>query len=268
MMTVDHRQDHLETIRSSLSAVLYPLQALVHLPFQGIDWAAHSLASRRALVEENTTLRAQNLLYKAQVHKFAALENENMRLRELLESSLKVSDRVLIAELLRVNMEPFTHQITLNKGSGHDIFVGQPLIDADGVMGQIVHVGPLSSAAMLVTDPSHALPVQINRNGLRAIAVGTGAFDRLELLHIPSNADIQVGDLLVTSGLAGRFPPGYPVATISAVEIDPGLRFARVLAEPLARLQRTREVLLVWPAKTDIPTAHFSPAQDTPAEGP
>jgi rod shape-determining protein MreC len=129
------------------------------------------------------------------------------------------------------------------------VFAGQPVIDAEGIMGQIVHVSPVTSTAMLITDPNHAIPVEINRNGLRSIAVGTGAFMELDLLYIPLNADIRVGDLLVSSGLGGKFPAGYPVATVSSVETNPGQQFARVTAEPKAELQRTREVLLVWPSR-------------------
>lgn len=267
-MTLDHRQHHLEAIRAGLSALVYPLQVLVNLPYAAFDWTSENLATRRTLREENTDLRTQNLIYKAQLQKFAALENENMRLRELLESSFKVGDRILIAALLRVTMEPYTHQIVLNKGSRDDVFIGQPLVDADGIMGQVIHVGPLTSTAMLMTDPAHALPVQVNRNGLRTIAVGTGALDRIELLHIPANADIKTGDLLVTSGLGGRFPPGYPAAEIVSVEIDPGMRFSRVLATPKANLQRSREALLVWPAEENVITPATQLATDETAAAP
>jgi rod shape-determining protein MreC len=235
LMTADHRQHYLEGVRAGLSLLIYPVQVAVNLPFQFTDWATSTLRTHQ-------TLRSDLL----------ALQNENMRLRELLESSFKVGDRVLIAELLRVNMEPYTHQVVLNKGSKQDVFMGQPVIDANGIMGQVIHLGPLTSTAMLITDPNHALPVQVSRNGLRGIAVGTGGLSQLELLYIPPNADIQPDDLLVTSGLGGRFPPGYPVARITAVTLQPGMNFARVTAEPMARLQRNQEVLLVWPARTDV----------------
>jgi rod shape-determining protein MreC len=158
-----------------------------------------------------------------------------------------VGEKVLIAELKSVNLDPYKHQIVVNKGELHDIYPGQPLLDAKGVMGQIVHAGPYSSTAVLITDTSHAIPVQVNRTGLRTIALGSGAINRLELPYIPNNADIRPGDLLITSGLGGRFPPGYPVATVTAVQHDPGLTFSQVVATPLAELNRSREVLLVWP---------------------
>jgi rod shape-determining protein MreC len=150
-------------------------------------------------------------------------------------------------------MDPYRHQIELNKGTLDHLFEGQPLLDSQGVMGQLIHVGPFTSTAMLITDPSHAIPVQVNRNGLRTIALGTGTIDRLELPHIPDNADIRVGDLLVTSGLGGRFPPGYPVAEVIDVEQDPGRAFSHVTARPRALLDRSREVLVVWPPELEGP---------------
>jgi len=165
---------------------------------------------------------------------------------------------------MSVNLDPFQHQIVINKGTQDDVFPGQPILDAEGVMGQIVHAGPYTSTAVLITDTSHAIPVQVNRNGLRSIAIGSGTINRLELPYIPNNSDIQPGDLLITSGLGGRFPPGYPVAKVGAVQHDPGRSFAQVAAEPLAQLNRSREVLLVWPGEITVlePTA---PA-DIPAD--
>lgn len=249
LMTLDHRQQHLDSLRYGLSMVVYPLQLLVDLPSTTTDWFRESLSTRRALQEENASLRTQYLLLKSQVQKLSALESENIRLRELLDSSFQVGERVLVAELMSVDLDPYKHQIGINKGDLNEVYAGQSLLDQDGVMGQIVGVGPLSSTAMLITDPAHAIPVQVNRNGLRTIALGTGSIDRLELPYIPNNADIRPGDLLVTSGLGGRFPPGYPVAEVTLIEHDPGHAFARVSAVPLAHLDRSREVLLVWPIK-------------------
>lgn len=256
-MTVDHRYHHLDSLRSVLSVVVEPLRQTINLPFVIANELDEGLSSRSTLIEENETLRTQNLLLKAQLQKFAALETENMRLRELLESSFKVGERVLIAELLRVDLDPFTRQIVVNKGHHDDVYVGQPLIDADGVIGQVILTSEFSSTAMLITDPSHALPVQSNRTGQRAIAVGTGRADELELLYIPNNAAIEVDDLLVSSGLGGRFPPGYPAARVTSIERDPARPYLRVIAAPVAALRRSREVLLVWPASSaasvDIP---------------
>ncbi len=250
-MNLDHRQHHLEGIRATLSAIVYPLQYLVDLPFAIGGWASENLSARTTLLAENSELRERQLQLQFKLQKFEALESENQRLRALLQSSSRKWERVLIAELLQVDFDPFRHMVLLNKGSNDGVFEGHPLLDAHGVLGQVVHVSPLSSSAILITDPSHALPVQVNRNGLRALAVGTGEEGLLDIPHQPNNADIQVGDLLVTSGLGLRFPPGYPVATISSIEKDPTEPFATIQASPLAHLKSTREVLLVWPGSTE-----------------
>jgi rod shape-determining protein MreC len=254
LMLADHGWHRLEGLRSSLSMVVYPLQWLVDLPATTAQWLTENLASRQTLLEENASLRAQYLLLKARLAKFAAMEAENMRLRELLESSFrfKVGEHLLIAEVSAVATDPYSQQVVVDKGTYDGIFVGQPVLDAEGVMGQVTHVAPLSSIVMLVTDPSHALPVQVNRNGLRSIAVGTGSGNLLELMYLPKNSDVRVGDMLVTSGLGGRFPPGYPVATVARVEQDPRLPFEKVVARPNAQLDRSREVLLVWPSNQEV----------------
>ncbi len=252
LMVMDHKYKSLETLRAGLSVVVYPIQLSIELPGTISDWFSESLSSRRRLQEENDSLRTQQLMQEVQLQKLAALEAENIRLRELLDSSFKVGEKVLIAELLSVNLDPYKHQIVLNKGESNDVYPGQPLLDAKGVMGQVVHAGPYTSTAILITDTSHATPVQVNRNGLRTIALGSGTINRLELPYIPNNADIKPGDLLITSGLGGHFPPGYPVAEVAAVQHDPGHAFSRVVATPLAALNRSREVLLVWPGKTTL----------------
>lgn len=253
LMTVDHRQQHrLAEARSALSVLVYPLQYAVNFPVEAGEWLKENLATRRRLEEENAKLRTEHLLLKARLQKLASLQAQNIRLRELLQSSFKVGERVLIAEILSVNLNPYRHEILLNKGSLKHVYRGQPLLDADGVMGQVVQVGPLTSTAMLITDPNSAIPVQVNRNGLRSIAFGTGAIDRLALPHLPNSADIRKGDLLVTSGLGGHFPAGYPVAVVTSVDQDPGQPFARVRAMPLAHLNQSREVLLVWPGERRV----------------
>jgi len=252
LMTLDHRQHTLEGIRSALSVVVYPMQYLVNLPFALADWSSESLSSHATLLQENRALHAKQLELEFKLQKLAALESENRRLRALLQSSSRKWERVLIAELVSVDFDPFMHQILLNKGSNDGVFEGHPLLDANGVMGQINHVSPFTSTAILITDPSHAIPVQVNRNGLRSIALGTGEPDRLDIPHIPNNADIREGDLLVTSGLGLRFPAGYPVATVTSVVRDPTEPFAQISAMPLAHLDRAREVLLVWPGEQEV----------------
>lgn len=259
LMTVDHRQYPLDGFRGVLTSLMYPVQYVVNLPTVWQQLLSDGLTTRKTLVKDNKRLLQQNLFLKARMQKFSALEVENMRLRELLQSSRKLGERMLIAELLAVDMDPFRHKVTLNKGSKMDVIAGQPLLDSRGVMGQIVHVGLYTSTALLITDPSHALPVQVNRSGLRGIAVGTGSFNRLELLYLSKNADVRVGDLLITSGLGGGFPADYPVGRVISVQRNPGQPFAKVSAVPTARLERSREVLLVWPAKV-LPVVKVPPA--------
>jgi rod shape-determining protein MreC len=257
LMTVDHRLHQLDALRSALSTIVSPLLYLVDLPATTGRWLGNRMQTRDQLLSDNIRLREQQTLLEARLQKFAALQAENIRLKQLLGSSVRISERVLIAQILAVDMDPNRHQIVLNKGSRNGVFVGQPLLDAAGVVGQILHVGPVTSTAILITDPNHALPVQVNRNGLRTIALGTGMLTRLELPHLPNNADIEVGDLLITSGLGGHFPPDYPVGSVSEVVKDAGLPFAQVVVTPSAHLDRSREVLLVLPteAQTTGPAA-------------
>ncbi len=246
LMTLDHRFRHLESIRAVLEVAVSPIQYVVNLPFAATDWASTSLATRDTLLTQNTRLEREHLLLREQLQRFDALQKENERLRELLEASQRLEQRVMVAELLAVDLDPYKQEILLNKGSMDGVRVGQPMIDAQGVVGQVVRTNAVNATAILISDPSHALPVQVVRNGLRTLAVGTGTPERLELRHIPNNADIKVGDIVSTSGLGGRFPPDYPVAEVTLVERLAGEPFARVEAHPLARIDSTREVLLVW----------------------
>lgn len=230
-----------------VATALYPVQYLVNIPFATTEWASETFVSREALIHENQTLQTEHLLLKAQLQKLYALESENIRLRELMGSTQNIGERVMISELLAVDLNPFTRQIVINKGDIERVYLGQAVLDSKGVVGQIIEVSNFASRAMMITDPSHAIPLQVNRTGMRTIAVGTGEIiDGLELPHIPNNADIQKGDLLVTSGLGGRFPAGYPVAHISAIKLDPTQPYAEVKAHPTAELERIREVLLIW----------------------
>jgi rod shape-determining protein MreC len=246
LMTVDHRWHSLELARGALSGVLYPLQYTIDLPIRLFYWADESLSNQKTLLEKNREFEARHLENRVQLQKLDIIEKENERLRKLLGAIPKTTERLLISEIINVDLDPYKQLILLNKGSNHDVYQGQPIIDAQGVMGQVIHVGPFSSTAMLITDASHAIPVQVNRTGLRAIAFGSGQIDLLNLRHLPHNVDIKVGDLLITSGLGGIFPANFPVAIISKVERPAGEPFATIEAKPHALLDKSREVLLVW----------------------
>lgn len=246
LMVLDWEYQQLDRLRQALSTLVYPLQAAVDAPGEAWDWAGEVLTGRRALLAENRALHERNLELAARLQQLEALEEENRRLRALMDSAARIRNEVQIAEILRVDLDPFRHLILINKGRRDGVYEGQPILDAFGVTGQVIEAGLYGARAMLITDPSHALPVAVNRNGLRTIAVGTGELNRLSLPYLPNAADIVPGDLLVTSGLGGRFPQGYPVARVTEVIRDPGRNFAQISAEPLAALDRNREVLLVF----------------------
>lgn len=246
LMVLDHQNQHLVKIREALSVVVYPVQAVINAPFALGRWADENFSTRSRLIDENQGLHQEVLMQGARLQRMIALEAENVRLRALLDSTAKVADRVLIAEIVSVDMNPFRHTILINKGGRDGVYVGQALIDAAGIVGQVTRQQPFAAEAMLVTDADHALPVEIARNQLRTIAMGTGDIDRLALPFLPRNADVQAGDLLVSSGLGRAFPAGYPVGTIVDIRSKAGQPFLEVDAEPSAALNRIREVLLIW----------------------
>lgn len=245
LLIADQRSDYLDSVRKAIGAAVYPLRVAVDTPVSLWRWVGESTASRNELVLELSRLRTEKLITQARLMRYAALEAENARLRAMLGARERVRERVQVAEIMSVSTNPFRHVMVVDKGTRDGAFEGQAIIDADGVVGQVIEAGLLSSQAMLISDPDHALPVQVNRSGVRTIAVGTGEHDRLDLPFLPNNADIHEGDLLVTSGLGGRFPAGYPVATVVEVTRDPGQTFASIVAQPVAQLQRIHEVLLV-----------------------
>ncbi len=246
LMVVDARFDTLKPVRNQMALVLTPFYWLADLPVKAWQSATEQLNARSELIAENERLKAEALLMQRRLQKLATLTEQNVRLRELLNSAELVDERVLVAELIGVDPNPFTHRLLINKGGQDGVFLGQPVLDASGLMGQVVEVMPYTARVLLITDSSHSIPVQINRNSLRSIAVGTGNPERLELRHVADTADVRVGDLLVSSGLGQRFPAGYPVATVTEVRNDPSQAFAVINAEPTAKLNRSRYLLLVF----------------------
>ena len=249
LMVSDHHHQHATWVRSALSLVVYPIRIavsglFVDLPHRAVSW----FDTRETLIRENEALQRQMLVLGSRVERLHEVEEENRRLRLLLESSARIQDRVLVAKVLGVDVNPVASNLILDKGTRHGIHRGQSVLDANGVLGQVEHAGPVSSTVVLITDASHALPVALARSGLRSIAVGRGLTDELDLSYVPKDADIEVGDLLVSSGLGGRFPSGYPAARVIGVSPTHRGDYAQVRLRPLADVKRAREVLVVFPS--------------------
>jgi rod shape-determining protein MreC len=261
LMWLDQRQGYLDGIRHALSMVAYPFQALVSSPGAAWGWLEESFATRERLRRENEELNTRLREADLKLMRFADLEQENLRLRGMRAATASIAERVMVAEIMQVDLNPYRHRVIINKGTGDGVFKGQALLDATGVFGQITNAGAFSSEAILITDAEHAIPVQVNRNGLRSLAVGTGDLRRLSLPFLPTNADIKVGDLLVSSGLGGVFPAGYPVGTVTKADMMAAQTLANIVAVPAAALDRDREVLLIW--LTERPVTEVAPA--TPA---
>jgi rod shape-determining protein MreC len=220
------------------------------------QWLSLFFNSQMQLIAENARLQEQNLRLQATLQKFDELSSENTRIRNLLRAKPKTSEQVQMAEVLAVELDPTACKLTINQGKNNGVFEGQAVVDAQGIMGQVIRVGLWTSTVMLITDPNHEIPVQVARTRLPAVAVGTGMVNRLNLLYLPTagiKAGIKVGDLLVTSGQGGHFPSGYPVGTVVEVSPDISQPYVQVQVVPKALLERSREVLLVWEDKTGQP---------------
>ncbi len=252
-MFADKHLTPITEVRNLLGYFLSPVQWVAAIPSQLGHWAEEAAVSRSSLQHDNERLRIESLILKQNVQQMISLRTENNRLRELLNTSEQLDDEILVAELIGVDADPYTHHIIINKGRKHGVFVGQPILDAQGLMGQVIEVLPFTSRVLLLADNNHAIPVQVIRNGVRAIAVGSGKLNELELIYVPDTADIKEGDVLVSSGLGSRYPKGYPVGVISLVEHDPGEPFAFVKATPSAYLDRSRYVLLVFSKASALP---------------
>lgn len=248
LMFADNRYDYLDRVRYTVAYLTTPVYWVADTPARISAWIDDVFVSQRDLLEENTALRQQLLFAQRELQLLASLASENSRLRELQEASQLVQGRVMTAEIINVSNDPGSRRVLINRGAHNGVFEGQALLDAHGLMGQVEEVLPFTSWVLLITDSRHGTPVQVNRNGERAIARG-GRSDApgLELEFVPDTADIVVGDLLVSSGLGQRFPKDYPVAEVTSVVHDPGQPFALIRARPLAQMDRTRHVMLVLP---------------------
>lgn len=248
-MYSNYQGGYISQIRAQLTVVVLPLQYVLDQPIKFVHWMQNSFSSQQEVLAENARLRARQLLLEAKLQKLLGLELENVELRQLLSASSRFSEHVLVAQMLDANLDPLNQEVLLDKGSKDGVYVGQPVLDAYGIMGQVIDVSPFGSRVLLITDGRSAIPVQDNRNGVRAIVTGTGFPDELTLLHMTYTADVKVGDLFVTSGLGGRFPFGYPVGAITKIVKTSGERFAIITLKPSAHVDRARLVILIWPAK-------------------
>jgi len=255
LILTDQYSDKLKPLRGMLSFLVYPAQYAADIPGSLFHGLTENIDSYQQLLKDNKALKKQQLVNDVKLLKFSALEAENIRLRSLLDSSFKLGEQFLIAELMSVSLAPYEQIVTVNKGSRFGVHEGQAVLDANGIVGQVDKTLALSSQIILLTDPNHAIPVQLNRNGLQTIALGKGQLNQLNLPFLPNNADVKVGDLLITSGLGGVFPQGYPVAVVEAIVNQPGKPFAMIHAKPTAALNASREFLIVWNSEQVIPLA-------------
>ncbi|MGL5215193.1 MAG: rod shape-determining protein MreC [Aeromonas hydrophila] len=265
-IVADSRFGVFSHVRVYLSSLVSPLQYMANAPGIMLDTMSTQVQTRAGLIEQTKQQEQQLFTLRSRLLKMDHLEHENQRLRELLGSPVHKESRKMVAELLSVDSDPFSHQVLINKGALDGVYNGQPVINDQGVIGQVLHVGSTTSRVLLITDSSHGIPVRVLRNDLRAIASGSGELDKLELRNLPRNTDVQVGDLLVTSGLGGRFPEGYPVATVTRSDYVEGKPFAQVEAKPLVALDRLRYLLLLWTDKK--PEVHDDEEAPTPAAVP
>jgi len=264
LMIADQRSDHVRQLRSGLGAVATPVHYLVALPGLAGEWMRFRLTEHEAAREAYLMLEEQHATLRSRLLRLESLEAENEHLRSLLGAHGRNETDVLLASIMDVELEPFSQKMLINRGLVDGVYVGQSVIDAHGLIGQVTQVLPFSSAVTLVTDPVQAVPVLVQRSGLRAIVFGAGRRDRISLPYLARNADIREGDVLVTSGIGGRLPAGYPVARVEEIVRDPNEAFLTVRARPIARLEHAAEVLLLW---QDSPERRVTETDRAPIEG-
>lgn len=269
LIVVDKRYDHLGRIRQYLSIIGYPIQVAVASPFQGWAWFRESVSSRDTLRADNARLSSELLIAQFRLQRYEALEAQNIRLRALRDNAASVAARYLVGSIVHVDLDPFRARVLVDKGAHDGVFIGQAVLDANGVFGQVARVNQLNCEVIMISDATHALPVQINRSGLRTVALGTGDSNVLKLPYLSTSTDVVKGDLVVTSGLGGGFPPGYPVGYVTEVKRDPAQSLADVTVKPAARLDSARELLFVWlPESPPAARTTQSPAPAEPTAAP
>lgn len=255
LMFFDHRSPSIQNWHARMSVVTVPVQLLVDEPIKLVHWVTTTLKLQRQLLDDNARLKAQQLLMESKLQKLLALERENAQLRQLLQSTPQATGKVIVAQLLAVALNPATQQVVIDRGASDHLYLGQPVLDAYGVLGQVVSIGPLTSRVLLVTDIQSSVPVQNYRTGARAIAIGSGSSGQLRLINVPDNSDIQEGDLYVASGMGLRFPVGYPVGVVAKSTLEAGDRFATIFLIPAAHIDKSEQVLLAWPEQASYDQA-------------
>lgn len=246
LMFSDYHYRYLDSVRSGFSLVVFPLQYAVDYPVRVIGWMQSLVGSKKALINENMQLRYQQSMLESELQKLLVIQKENSQLKELLLTSSKADKRVMAAQILAVDTNSTRQIVVLNKGTREGVYTGQPVLDAKGVMGQVIDVGPMTSTVLLISDLKSAVPVRNNRTGERAILVGNNSMEHLSLINLPKTSSIHPGDILVTSGLGRRYPEGYPVGRVEEISSIPGEDFVKVSVSPIALLNRNRLVLLIW----------------------
>lgn len=248
LIVADSRLGTFVKIRNYMDTAVSPFYFLANGPRKVLDSVSETLATRQQLELENRALRQELLLKNSDILLLGQFKQENARLRELLGSPLRQDEHKMVTQVISTGSDPYSDQVVIDKGSDNGVYEGQPVISDKGVVGQVVAVAKMTSRVLLICDASHALPIQVLRNDIRVIAAGSGCTDDLQLEHLPGNTDIRVGDVLVTSGLGGRFPEGYPVGVVSSVKVDNQRAYTVIQARPTAGLQRLRYLLLLWGA--------------------
>jgi rod shape-determining protein MreC len=211
-----------------------------------LDASASRFVSHERLFNDNAKLTHDAMVMNGQLQRLIFLQQENDRLRSLLNSPVQDNTRKIVAELMAVDNNPYSHQIVINKGAINSVFEGQPVLDEKGIVGQIMQVSSTNSRVLLIADVTHAIPVRVARNNVRLIASGSGSLDELLIQHVAHSSDLKIGDILLSSGLGNIFPEGYPVATIISIIRDEGRPFSQVKAKPIAQLDRLKYLLLLW----------------------
>ena len=266
LLYFDYTYRALSQVRQWLTVAATPVLFLADLPGRVWGTASEVVISHNELIQENARLKARNLILEQKVQKLASLTAQNIRLKELLNSSELVDEQVLVAEVVGVDPDPFRNRVTINKGLADGVYEGQAILDAHGVMGQVIEVSPVSSRVLLLTDMAARIPIQNNRTKYRAIATGTGRTDTLQLQHIPLTEDFLEGDLLTSSGLGGVYPEGYPVGVVTSITHNQGDAFASIEVRPMAEVNRSRVVLLVFREVSDLIDSIETPAAKSLSE--